>query len=201
MRYFQKSSNKWGKSLDFGNWIEYCWIMNKVIILAKVTNDGIRFTGKDIRPDGVNWIPETTSCAKPVALVWSRDMSRIDDAHAFAKKEGYSVFIMEDTEDVLNLARNKILTSDTNKNWHYFGDQLLFNPWNHSSYSRLIISPIPFSMAIVGIIKWLQRKKKRINLNFWRGRRRFVMTWIVGINKCWQSTLNKIDLDHVKSLK
>ncbi len=64
---------------------------------------------KHIRPDGVNWIPETECCPEATALLFSSDLNDLDRAKEFAKTEDYTVYVMVDSDDVLTLARNKIM--------------------------------------------------------------------------------------------
>ena len=81
---------------------------NNVIVLARMENTGTRETGRHIRPDGVNWIPETESCTVAKSLVFSSDMSRLPDAYLYGRVEGYTVLVLPDTTDVLQVARNTI---------------------------------------------------------------------------------------------
>jgi hypothetical protein len=46
---------------------------------------------------------------KPCACVFSRDEEEIERAKEYAKKEGKHVFILEDTENVLNEAKEKLI--------------------------------------------------------------------------------------------
>jgi len=78
----------------------------KRIVLVRVTQTGWRKTGKLIRPDGVNWIEESEQAPKPEACNWGLlGESNLSKAKEFAKREGYKVLVMPDTEDVLEQAR------------------------------------------------------------------------------------------------
>lgn len=79
----------------------------QVIVLARMENTGVRETGRLIRRD-CNYFPETEACMRPVSLVWSRDMSRLADAKVFARAEGFRVLVLDDTDDVLTVARNLV---------------------------------------------------------------------------------------------
>lgn len=45
-----------------------------------------------------------------MAAVWSRDPSRWDEGRAYAENEGYRVFVLDDTSDVLSVARAMVLS-------------------------------------------------------------------------------------------
>ena len=85
--------------------------MKKIIVIAWVELDGgIRTTGKYIRPDGVNYVEEIERCPKAFACVWSRKMEDLEKAEEYAKKQDRKVLILVDTEDVLDRARQIVLS-------------------------------------------------------------------------------------------
>lgn len=77
---------------------------NQVAILVWSRMTGTRETGRIIRRD-CNYFPEVEACPEVKACVWSRDPSRLTDGIAYAQAEGMSLVIMDDTDDVLKLAR------------------------------------------------------------------------------------------------
>mgnify|MGYP001588983398 CR=1 FL=1 len=84
------------------------------IILAWANNAGVRYTGRLIRPDGVNYVEETEYCQKGNAVVFSRSMGDLDRANNLARVNGYTVFILPDTDDGLSVARKMILEQAKN---------------------------------------------------------------------------------------
>jgi hypothetical protein len=83
-------------------------LKNPVFVLAWVENDGFRPTGRHIQRDR-NWVEETISCPRAHACVWSRDMDRQADGEALAASEGKTLLLLEDTDDVLSVARATVL--------------------------------------------------------------------------------------------
>jgi hypothetical protein len=79
-------------------------IQNPVWVLAWVEMDGIKQTGKMVRRD-LNWFPETVAAMRGHACVWSRRFSDVARGQEHAKAEGKTFLCLEDTDDVLNIAR------------------------------------------------------------------------------------------------
>lgn len=79
----------------------------KIILLARIETEKhfIGWTGR------YNDTPQFEERPRPVALVFSRDLSERARAEEFARREGYSVLTMPDTDDVLQKARQAILTA------------------------------------------------------------------------------------------
>lgn len=80
----------------------------KVIVLTKVEMTGLRETGRTVWRDA-NYFPEYEPAPEASALVWSRDAKSLEGAKAHAKKEGYVVRILDDSDDVLASARRAAL--------------------------------------------------------------------------------------------
>lgn len=82
----------------------------KSIILAKVTNDGVKFTGKTVKRDG-NYFEETVPCPKAKALVWLSNWAEYDleKAKEYAKENNYLVYLIEYGDKMLDEAREKVL--------------------------------------------------------------------------------------------
>ena len=76
----------------------------QLIVLTRVDMDGIEPTGRHILRDS-NWIREHRPAPNPRAMVFSSRMDDIQRAGDFARKEGYDVLVMDDTDDVLDRAR------------------------------------------------------------------------------------------------
>jgi len=76
-----------------------------MIVLAKKLSDSefVKWGGR------YNDTPVMKEVWKPVALVWSSDNTDIDRAEKFATQEGYSMYILPDTPDVLAIAKGKIM--------------------------------------------------------------------------------------------
>lgn len=84
----------------------------QTIVLARIENTGLKFTGKFIRPDGVNWREDYKLTPEPKALIWLNEgnESDLEKAKKFAKEENYSVFTFPTTEkDPLGLAKKQIM--------------------------------------------------------------------------------------------
>lgn len=81
---------------------------NRILVLARMEFTGVKFTGRYRKPDGVNYVPETETCWRPVALVWSSNLSDIGRGREFADKEGYKLLVLPNTSDVLDIARKQI---------------------------------------------------------------------------------------------
>jgi len=82
--------------------------MKKIIVLAWVIVDGYQDTGRTIMRDGC-YRAVLEDAPKARAAVWSSDMARLADGRAHAEAEGYTVYVMDDTDDVLDLARARAL--------------------------------------------------------------------------------------------
>lgn len=88
--------------------------MKETIVLAWVENTGLRDTGKVEQVDR-NWRPVFEVCSEAKACVFSSDLKDLDRAKEYVKHNeiaegiGYYVFVLPDTEDVLKVAREKVL--------------------------------------------------------------------------------------------
>ena len=87
--------------------------MSKVLVIAWVENTGVRNTGRLRRIDGYNWGAETEACPEAKACVWSRDLADRPRAEAHAAANGAMVLELEDTDDVLAVARATALKAAT----------------------------------------------------------------------------------------
>jgi hypothetical protein len=83
----------------------------RILVLAWTSLTGLRLTGRLIRRDG-NDFPEFEPCPEAKACVWSRDLADRPRGEAYAAQEGANLLELEDTPDVLKIARRIVLTAD-----------------------------------------------------------------------------------------
>lgn len=86
--------------------------MRKIVVYAHVLKDGIRETGRVIEQDR-NFFPEIECCLIGRACVWSVDPGDLESGRRYAEKEGGQCFLLDDTDDVLEVARRKVLAMET----------------------------------------------------------------------------------------
>ncbi len=88
--------------------------VKKVIVIAWADFSGARETGDFERFDGVNYRPKIERCLEGKAAIWSRSMDELEMAENHAKtcidSAVKDVFVMDDTDDVISQAKQKILT-------------------------------------------------------------------------------------------
>lgn len=82
--------------------------MKKIIVLARVEMTGTRPTGNMVKRD-LNWYPEVKPAPEAKALVYSSDITELDKAQAFAKQEGWYCWEMPDSNNLLQIARDRAL--------------------------------------------------------------------------------------------
>ena len=83
--------------------------MKKRMILGRIENTGVRETGKLIRPDGVNWMPETEHCPEPKTINWTDNPELFPAGVQWAEENGWQVYIVDDTDDCLEQVRRKLM--------------------------------------------------------------------------------------------
>lgn len=82
--------------------------MKNLIVLARVEMSGVRTTGRMVKRD-LNWFQEAVAAPEAKALVYSSDMADLEKARAYAATEGWSCWVMPNTEGVLQKARERAL--------------------------------------------------------------------------------------------
>lgn len=82
--------------------------MKTTIVLARIENTGLRDTGR-VEMKNANWFPVFETVPEAKALVYSSNVKELARAKEFAATEGYQVFVLPDTGDVLSVAKAKIL--------------------------------------------------------------------------------------------
>ena len=78
---------------------------NPIMVICWAEKTKLVETGQVYRPDGVNWEPRFDIQWEGKACVWSSEPKRFDDGYKHAKQEGYSALVLEDSNSVLNDAR------------------------------------------------------------------------------------------------
>jgi predicted TIM-barrel fold metal-dependent hydrolase len=84
----------------------------RCIVLARIENTALRYTGRLERYDGVNYRPIMEAAPEAKALIWLNNGTKDDvvNAEKFASKEGYTVILLTAKHpDPLNVARNRIM--------------------------------------------------------------------------------------------
>ncbi len=79
-----------------------------VIVIAWTDMTGSEPTGRTVRRNGYDR-PEFVTCAAPHALVWSRDPADRAAGQAYAQANGYHLMVLEDTDEVLDRARDLVM--------------------------------------------------------------------------------------------
>lgn len=75
-----------------------------VLVVSWTENTGIEPTGRMVWRDG-NQFPEMRACPEAKALVWSRSITDRASGESFARKINGTCRLMDDTDDVLEVAR------------------------------------------------------------------------------------------------
>ncbi len=77
---------------------------SQVIVITWAVLDGSRATGRSELRDGC-WRAVFEIIPLARAVVWSRDLGRLAEAQSYANANGYIVRVLDDTRDVLSVAK------------------------------------------------------------------------------------------------
>jgi hypothetical protein len=82
--------------------------MSKILIITWVVMDGSEATDQKVLRDGYYRTVYKT-IPKARAATWSTDLSQLESGKSYAKTNGYTLRIMDDTDDALEKARQLAL--------------------------------------------------------------------------------------------
>ncbi len=80
----------------------------QLVIIAWSSMDGSEPTGQTVWRDGCHRAVFRT-CKRASALCWSSDVADLSRAETYAALRGYTVMVLPDTDDVLDVARARAM--------------------------------------------------------------------------------------------